>query len=117
MIYKTIQNLRRIDSQEMIPAGAYFSDDEPYDPDGTLQTISTGERLPGSQQTPSPILFRAGFWSDRGQEIKNLLQLAGLVEVVDKTHSDYARLVEFGVIIEPKKKPSKEATADKDSES
>jgi len=116
MIYVALKNLRLRDSEDVIFAGTYFCDEADYDPDGGIQEISTGERVPGSSARPQPILYRAGFWANTEQSTKNLL-IGHVVDIVDAHHPDYGKLVEFGVIQQKKTKSAKKADeTEKDNE-
>jgi len=108
-IYKALTNLVRRESQEVILSGTYFSDEGKYNPDDGVTEIATGEAVQNVRQAPPPILWRPSFLAERSQKDLNLL-LGYAIEIVDATHEDYARLVEFDIVATKKtSKPSKPA--------
>ena len=108
IIYKVLQSLSHQETGERVRAGAYVSDEGTvYDASVGITEVATGKGIKGVRKAPEPIRIRRGFFAETPDESINYLLLAGAIDVVDKGHDDYVRLVEFGVIevAKPKKSP------------
>ena len=106
--FKALKRLRHKESDELIQAGTFFSDEgTEYNPHAGIEKIATGEAIPHVKAAPPPILFRRGFYASTTQKTINALLLGGAIDLVGSTHPDYNHLVEFGVIpsSKPKSKP------------
>lgn len=90
-IYKVLKNLSHIKTNEKLYMGSYCSDN-PDATDGL--TILDG------------VTWYDGYLANRPQSDINVL-LGYALDIVDKNHEDYARLVEVGIIKEEKKKGGK----------
>lgn len=105
-IYKVMSPIVHRESGERVPAGAFISDEGVYKIEDGLQEIVTGEAVVNVRQAPPAILWRPSYFAGRPQANINLL-VGVVLDIVDASHEDYAKLVEFGVIESKKTKPSK----------
>jgi hypothetical protein len=101
--FKAIKNIIRSENDDRITAGTYFSDEEPYNPNGEVEVIETGKRIPNVKAAPPPILFRKGYYAGVPEHVVQLLE-GHVFEIVDESHADYELLKTHGVIPTPKPK-------------
>lgn len=107
--FKALKNLRHSESQELLRAGTYFSDEgSVYNPDIETKAIVLGKAEP-RKPAPKPILFRPGFYAGRPETVINFLLLAGAIDVVEKEE-----LIKLGVLSKPSPKKTTKKVKDKD---
>jgi len=90
-IYKVLKNLSHIKTNEKLYSGAFCSDNP---------NASNGLKIIDG------VTWYDGYLANRPQADVNVL-LGYALDIVDKTHPDYDRLVNVGIIQEDKKKGAK----------